>query len=80
MALLFLGLGIGVGMIFLYQYGIKYGSVVMASMMLYIGTVVGGLTGIVFLQESLTLKFIIGSLCILMGVYWVGISKQRSES
>ncbi|MBI5613387.1 DMT family transporter [Candidatus Gottesmanbacteria bacterium] len=80
LSLLFLGLGIGVGMIFLYQYGIKYGSVVMASMMLYIGTIVGGLTGIVFLHENLTTSFVVGSVCILFGVYVVSRTKQRSLS
>lgn len=77
LSLLFLGLGIGVGMIFLYQYGLKYGSVVMASMMLYIGTVVGGLTGIIFLHEAFTFRFFLGSAAILLGVYTV--SKKPKE-
>lgn len=76
-SLLFLGLGIGVGMIFFYQYGLKYGSVIMASMMLYIGTVVGGLTGIIFLHEAFTVRFFLGSAAILFGVYTV--SKKPKE-
>ena len=78
LSLLFLGLGIGVGMIFLYQYGLKYGSVVMASMMLYIGTVVGGLTGIIFLHEAFTFRFLLGSIAILFGVSIVS-KKSKKE-
>jgi len=68
-ALLFIALGIGVAMIFLYQWGLKYGSAIAAGSMNYLSTAVTAVAGVFLLGEYITTPFLIGASLIIVGVF-----------
>jgi drug/metabolite transporter (DMT)-like permease len=70
-ALLFIALGVGVSMMFLYQWGLKYGSAIAAGSMNYLSTVVTAVTGVLILGERVTNVFLIGATLIITGVFLV---------
>ena len=70
-ALLFIALGIGVAMIFLYQWGLKYGSAIAAGSMNYLSTAVTAVAGVFLLSEYITTPFLIGATLIIAGVFLV---------
>lgn len=77
MALLFLGLIAGTLMWFLYNFGLKHGSPVVVSSMLYISTVTAGISGYVTFGEKITSSFIFGGALLLTGVYLVSRTHLR---
>jgi drug/metabolite transporter (DMT)-like permease len=68
-ALLFIALGIGVAMIFLYQWGLKYGSAIAAGSMNYLSTAVTAVAGVFVLGEHVTTPFLVGASLIIVGVF-----------
>lgn len=72
-SLLFLGLVVGIVMIYLYQYGIKYGSVLLASSNVYVATLTAGILGFIFFNEKVTLQFTLGSVLVLGGAFYSSI-------
>lgn len=77
LALLFVGLAVGVGMWVLYNWGIKHGSTVLASSMLYVSTVTAGIAGYIAFGEIITLSFLIGGVFLICGVYLISRNNQR---
>jgi len=72
MAIVFMGVVVGVGMIFLYQWGLKYGSALMATMTAYVSIIVAGVAGFFVFSERLTGQFFLGGAFIIIGVFLVG--------
>lgn len=72
-AILYLGLLLGVLMYLLIQWGIKHGSPLVAASMGYIGTLVAGVSGILFLGEKVSPQLLAGGVFIVVGVYLVSI-------
>lgn len=68
-ALLFVGLGVGAAMIILVQWGVKYGSPLVAGSMVYLSTFIAAATGIAFLGEIITTRFLFGSALLLLGLF-----------
>lgn len=62
-------IGVGVFLVFLYQWGIKHGSVIVAGANPFISTFTAAVLGVLILGESLTVNFIIGGSVILIGVF-----------
>lgn len=69
-SLLFIAFGVRVAMILLYNWGIKYGSSIVAGSMVYVATFTTALVGTVFLHEYITLRFMLGALLVLLGVFF----------
>lgn len=72
-AVLYLALVLGVLMYLLIQWGVKYGSPLVAASMGYIGTLVAGVSGVLYLGETISPQLLTGGVCILIGVYLVSI-------
>ena len=75
-ALLFVGLAVGVGMWLLYNFGIKHGSTVVASSMLYVSMITAGIAGYFVFGETITSVFLFGGALLGSGVYL--ISRKNS--
>lgn len=78
LSLLFVGIVVGVGMWFLYNWGIKHGSTVVASSMLYVSTVTAGIGGYIAFGETITATFLLGGAILVSGVYL--ISRAHSQA
>lgn len=82
-SLLYIGIFLSVVMYFLVNWGVRHGSSLIAASMNYVGMVMTGLTGILLLGEHLTISFMIGAICIMVGLYLIALrpalsKKQRS--
>lgn len=72
-SLLFLGLIVGCVMIFLFQWGIKYGSAFLASTNVYVATLVSAVAGFYVFGEKLTGTSILGGLLLLTGLLFASV-------
>jgi len=82
-AVLYLGLLLGVLMYLLIQFGVKHGLPVVAASMGYISTFVTGVSGVLFLKETISSGFVFGGSLVLIGVFItsiVPILRNRSFS
>lgn len=68
-ALLYISLILGVVMYFLLQWGVKYGSALVAGMVGYLGMLVAVITGIVYLGEDVSPGIIVGGSLVIVGVF-----------
>lgn len=78
LSLLFVGTAVGAGMWFLYNWGIKYGSTVIASSMLYVSTVTAGIGGYIAFGETITSTFLLGGALLIFGVYLISRIHPRT--
>ncbi|MDP1721883.1 MAG: DMT family transporter [Candidatus Gottesmanbacteria bacterium] len=68
-ALLFMGIITGVVMWFLINFGLKFGSAIVAGGMTYINILTAGIFGVIILGESITYLSIIGGTLLLIGIF-----------
>lgn len=72
-SLLILGLLVGVVMVFLINFGIRYGSALIASSNVYIATLVSAYLGFLFFKEGLTFLVILGGIFIILSIFFTAI-------
>ena len=70
LSLAFIVLFVRVAMIFLFNWGIKYGSPVVAGSMVYISLLTTGALTTVILGEHITTGFVLGAILVLTGVFF----------
>lgn len=69
LSILFIGLFVRVVMILLFNWGIKYGSSVAAGSMVYISLLTTGALTTFILGEPITMRFLLGALLVIIGVF-----------
>lgn len=69
LGLLFIGLMVRVAMILLFNWGIKHGSSIVAGTMTYLSLLTTTILSTLILGEQLTVRFFIGTLLVLVGVF-----------
>lgn len=78
-SLLFIAIGVRVVMILLYNWGIKYGSSIVAGSMVYVATLTTAIVGTVFLHEYITTRFLVGAFFMLLGVFFTSTFPLLSQ-
>lgn len=68
-ALLFMGVITGVFMWFLINFGLKFGSAIVAGGMTYINILIAGIFGVIIFGEAITSRTIIGGTLLLLGIF-----------
>ncbi|MBI4062337.1 DMT family transporter [Candidatus Gottesmanbacteria bacterium] len=69
LSLVYIALFVRVAMIFLFNWGIKYGSPVVAGSMVYISLLTTGALTTIILGEQITSRFILGAILVIVGVF-----------
>ncbi|MEK7141421.1 MAG: DMT family transporter [Patescibacteria group bacterium] len=69
LALLFMGIITGVVMWFLINFGLKFGSAIVAGGMTYINILTAGIFGVIILGESITNRSVVGGTLLLLGIF-----------
>jgi drug/metabolite transporter (DMT)-like permease len=77
-SLLFVGIGGGAVLYLMYQYAIKFGGALSASMMTFLQPIAGSLVAFLVLGERLTAHILIGSVPIFIGAWLATIQPRRS--
>mgnify|MGYP001559488090 FL=1 len=68
-SLAYIALFVRVAMIFLLNWGIKYGSPVVAGSMVYISLLTTGALTSIILGEKITSRFVLGAMLVIAGVF-----------
>ena len=68
-SLVYIALFVRVAMIFLFNWGIKYGSPIVAGSMVYISLLTTGALTTIILGEQITTRFVLGAILVLAGVF-----------
>ena len=76
-SLLFVGIGGGMGVYLVYQYALKFGGPLPASMMTFLQPIAGSLMAFLLLGEKLTINILLGSLPIFVGAWLVTVNKKE---
>lgn len=76
-SLLFVGIGGGAVLYLMYQYAIKFGGALSASMMTFLQPIAGSLVAFLVLGERLTTHILIGSVPIFIGAWLATIQPRR---
>ncbi|MBI3576505.1 DMT family transporter [Candidatus Gottesmanbacteria bacterium] len=78
LTLLFIGLVLSIVMWYLYNFGIKHGSTLLTSSIVYVNTATAGIAGYVVFGEKITSSFFLGGAFLISGVYL--ISRKKSST
>ncbi len=70
-ALLFVGIVLSIVMWYLYNFGIKYGSTLLTSSIVYLNTATAGVAGFFVFGETIASSFLLGAALLVSGVYLI---------
>lgn len=79
-ALLFVGIVLSILMWYLYNFGIKYGSTLLTSSIVYLNTATAGVAGFFVFGETITTSFLIGAALLVSGAYLISHNKKNSHA